>query len=75
MRKDPDVQTLSEEIFQDLGNFLYILPRFSPIIELLAAVISNICGNIHKINQTCGNLPETFWVDKFQAYLIVIVFS
>ena len=22
-------------------------------------------SNVHKINQNCGNLPETFWVDKF----------
>ena len=21
-------------------------------------------SNFHKINQNCGNLPETFWVDK-----------
>ena len=24
--------------------------------------------NFHKINQNCGNLPESFWVDKFHAY-------
>ena len=23
--------------------------------------------NFHKINQNCGNLPESFWVDKFQS--------
>ena len=45
MRKDPDVQTLSEEIFMDWRNFLSILPRFPPINELLAVVISHNCGN------------------------------
>ena len=24
--------------------------------------------NFHKINQNCGNLPESFLVDKFHAY-------
>ena len=42
MRKDPDVQTLYEEIFQDCGNFFFILPHFRPFIESLAAVISHI---------------------------------
>ena len=28
MRKDPDVQTLSDKFFQDWGNLLSILPRF-----------------------------------------------
>ena len=46
MRKDPDDQTLSEEIFQDRGNFLSILTLFSPIVESLASVILHICGNI-----------------------------
>ena len=27
--------------------------------------------NFHKINQNFGNLPESFWVDKFHAYLFV----
>ena len=24
--------------------------------------------NFHKINKNCGNLPESFWVDKVHAY-------
>ena len=24
--------------------------------------------NFHKINQNCGNLPESFWVDKFHPF-------
>ena len=39
MREDLDVQTLSEEIFQDWGNLLFILPRFSPLYRVVS------CGN------------------------------
>ena len=39
MRKDPDVQTLSEGIFQDWENLLSILPHFSPLYQVVG------CGN------------------------------
>ena len=33
MRKDPDVQTLSEEIFEDWGNFLSFFHVFHPLLN------------------------------------------
>ena len=45
MRNYPDVQTLSEEIFQDWGNLLSILPRFLPLYQVVGRCWNKIKTN------------------------------
>ena len=45
MRKDPDVQTLSEIFFRIEEIRCPYYRVFCPFIKSLAAVISHICGN------------------------------